>query len=277
MINMNAALRLMRFHRPLPILLILWPTYWGLFLGKAPSLKMIIIFTLGTLLMRAAGCVINDYFDRDLDGHIARTKNRPLAEGSATPRQALGLFICLISLAACLLFFLHPATILLAIIALCLATLYPLAKRITHFPQLVLGLAFNFGLIMAYVQTNGQTSAAMFFWYCFAVIWTLLYDTEYALMDYQDDLKRGIKSTAVFFGHHVFYFLKILTCLLIAMLIAHLILLPQLQISRSFLSLSSILFLIWQWQTIKQSPQTQGLRVFNLHHWLGLAIFLLIL
>ncbi|MCX7123285.1 MAG: UbiA family prenyltransferase, partial [Gammaproteobacteria bacterium] len=149
MIKLNAAFRLMRFHRPLPILLILWPTYWGLFLGKTPSLKICIVFTLGVILMRAAGCIINDYFDRHFDGQITRTQNRPLANGSATPRQALGLFTLLILLAACLLFFLHPITILLAVCALALAMLYPLAKRFTHFPQLVLGLAFNFGLIMA--------------------------------------------------------------------------------------------------------------------------------
>ena len=268
MIKLLAAFRLMRFHRPLPILLILWPTYWGLFLGKTPSLKIFIVFTLGVILMRAAGCVINDYFDRDFDRHIARTKNRPLAEGSATPKQALGLFAALILLAAGLLFFLHPITILLAGCALILAMLYPLAKRFTHFPQCILGLAFNFGLIMAYVQVNAEISWNMWFWYVFAVIWTLLYDTEYALMDYQDDLKTGIKSTAVFFGPQVLTFLSILSGLLISMLLIYAV---------DLLSLGISAFLIWQLYALKKSPYTQGLRIFNLHHWVGLAILIALL
>ncbi len=277
MIKLDAALRLMRFHRPLPILLILWPTFWGLFLGQTPSLSIIIVFSLGVILMRAAGCVINDYFDRDFDGHIARTQQRPLANGSATPKQALQLFIGLITLAACLLFFLHPLTILLAFCALFLTLIYPLAKRFTHFPQIVLGIAFNFGLIMAYVQVNGHASFAMYFWYIFAVLWTLLYDTEYALMDYQDDLKTGIKSTAVFFGPKVLRFLRILSGLLIALLLAHLLMLPQFTVISNLLTLAITLFLIWQLHALSKSPHTLGLRIFNLHHWLGLGVFLLIL
>ncbi len=277
MLKLQAALQLMRWHRPLPILLILWPTYWGLFLGSHPSFKIVLVFTLGVILMRSAGCVINDYFDRNWDGKVARTCHRPLANGGATPRQALGLFIVLILLAACLLWFLHKATVLLAFAALLLTLLYPLAKRVTHFPQLVLGLAFNFGLIMAYIQVNQHMSGAMLFWYVFAVLWTLLYDTEYALMDYPDDLKAGIKSTAVYFGPQVEGFLNCLAGVLILMLVAHQALLHDTTIVHSLCSLAITVFLCWQAYALKKAGPKAGLRIFNLHHWVGLLVFVIIL
>ena len=276
--KVSPYLRLMRFHRPVPILLILWPTYWGLFLGARPSVKMLIVFTVGVVLMRAAGCVMNDYFDRNFDGQVARTKIRPLATKELTPRQALRLAGILFLLAASLLFFLSPQVILLSCVAFALACLYPLAKRFTHFPQFVLGLAFNFGLIMAYVQINGHLTWPAMYWYVFALLWTLIYDTEYAMVDRQDDLSIGIKSTAIFFGRHVVGFIGVLSLGLIGLSILYPILMHQATQLFPWVMLALIsLFLARQYLALRQHREKMSFALFNQHHWLGLLVFLLLM
>lgn len=225
-------IQLMRWHRPIPILLSLWPTYWGLFWGGMPPLKLFIVFTLGVVLMRAAGCVANDIFDQKYDRFVARTIERPLASGAMRNREAWFLLVVLLLLAASLLLFLNPLAQILAIPALILALGYPLAKRFTHFPQLILGLAFNFGMVMAYAAVHDQLTKAIFWLYALALVWTLFYDTIYSLMDYMDDKRLRIKSPATFFDGKVYLFLMFLGLVLI---VATSVLLHHLHLHYAFL------------------------------------------
>ncbi|MBE9548546.1 MAG: 4-hydroxybenzoate octaprenyltransferase [Proteobacteria bacterium] len=209
--------RLMRFDRPIGILLLLWPTLWALWIAGdgQPSLKNLVIFVLGVTLTRAGGCIINDYADRDFDAHVERTRSRPLATGEIKPRQALIGFIIIMLLAFGLVLLTNLLTIKLAFVALALAVSYPFFKRFTHLPQLVLGLAFSWGMIMAFAAEQNQVPTVAWWLLAANLVWTVYYDTLYAMVDRQDDLKIGVKSTAILFGR---YDLLILSLLLLAFL-----------------------------------------------------------
>lgn len=198
----GAYWRLMRFDRPIGTLLLLWPTWWALLLagGGRPSAKNALIFTAGVVLMRAAGCVMNDIADRDFDPHVERTRNRPLASGELRLRQAVGLFLVLMLLAFLLVLMTNPLTVKLALVGAALASTYPFFKRFTHLPQVVLGLAFGWGIPMAFAAETGAVPAIA--WWLLAVntLWSVIYDTQYAMVDRDDDLAVGIKSTAILFG-----------------------------------------------------------------------------
>ena len=195
---------LIRADRPIGIYLLLWPTLWGLWLAGAgqPAWWIVLIFVLGTILMRSAGCAINDYADRDFDGAVERTRKRPLATGAITPKEALAVFMVLSLLAFGLVLLLDTQTILLSFVALALATIYPFTKRYTHLPQIVLGAAFAWGIPMAFSALQGSIPLLAWLLFFAALIWTLMYDTQYAMMDRDDDLKVGIKSTAILFGRY---------------------------------------------------------------------------
>ena len=195
-------IQLMRLHRPIGTFLLLWPTLWALWLaGKGqPNPTIVVIFILGTMVMRAAGCVINDYADRNLDPHVARTKNRPLARGMLTSRQAMVLFTLLICSALVLVLQLNPLTIALSIVAALLAILYPFTKRFTHWPQCILGLAFSMGIPMAYAALTNSIAVEAWILLAANFLWIVAYDTQYAMVDRDDDLLIGIKSTAILFG-----------------------------------------------------------------------------
>ncbi|NKI35229.1 4-hydroxybenzoate octaprenyltransferase [Wenzhouxiangella sp. XN79A] len=197
-------LRLMRFDRPIGIALLLWPTWWALFLagGGRPSVKNLVVFTLGVIVMRAAGCVINDYADRDLDPHVGRTRARPLAAGELTARQALNLFFALMAAAFGLVLLTTPLTVLLAFFGALLAGTYPFFKRFTHLPQIVLGAAFSWAIPMAFAAELGRVPEAAWWLYLINLLWVVVYDTEYAMADREDDLKVGVKSTAILFGRY---------------------------------------------------------------------------
>ena len=199
---MKAYLTLMRLDNPVGTLLLLWPTLTALFMASQgrPTIELMIIFTLGTILMRSAGCVINDIADREFDRHVERTENRPLTTGQIKLRNAQVLFLGLVSCAACLLFFLEPLTQKLAVIGLLLATMYPFAKRYTHLPQVVLGAAFSWGIVMAWAEANGTLKSDAILMFTASLLWIVAYDTQYAMVDRNDDLKIGIKSTAILFG-----------------------------------------------------------------------------
>ena len=195
-------MRLMRFDRPIGTFLLLWPTLWALMLagdGK-PPIGTVIIFTLGVILMRAAGCVINDFADRKIDGHVKRTKDRPLATGVIQPKEALILFAALCITSFLLVLLTNSLTVYLSFGALVLAACYPFMKRHTHLPQMVLGAAFAWAIPMSFAAVTGKVPADAWFIYTIVVIWTLTYDTFYAMADRQDDVKIGVKSTAVLFG-----------------------------------------------------------------------------
>jgi 4-hydroxybenzoate polyprenyltransferase len=195
-------IRLMRIDKPIGTLLLLWPTLWALWLAAEgwPPLHILVIFTIGTFLMRSAGCVINDYADRDFDGHVERTKNRPLATKSVSPREALLLAAGLSLLSFVLILPLDPLVIWLSVPALFLAASYPFTKRFFAIPQAYLGIAFGFGIPMGFAAVVGEVPAVAWLMLLANVFWAVAYDTEYAMVDRPDDLKIGIKTSAITFG-----------------------------------------------------------------------------
>ncbi|MCP4288183.1 MAG: 4-hydroxybenzoate octaprenyltransferase [Gammaproteobacteria bacterium] len=195
---------LIRLNRPIGILLLLWPSLWALWMAGAgqPRWDVVLIFVLGVALMRSAGCAINDYADRDIDGKVARTRHRPLAVGLISPKEALAVFAVLSLIAFGLVLLLDWKTTAMSLVAVILAALYPFMKRYTHLPQLVLGMAFGWAVPMAFVALTNGVSDAGWLLYIAAIVWALIYDTEYAMVDREDDIKIGVKSTAILFGKH---------------------------------------------------------------------------
>lgn len=202
--KLQAAWQLMRADKPIGTYLLLWPTLWALWLAAegVPDWNLILIFSLGVWLTRSAGCVINDFADRKVDGHVKRTAARPLPAGRISSKEAIALFIGLMLLAFILVLFTNTAAVMLSPIALLLAFTYPFMKRYTHFPQVVLGMAFGWGIPMAFAATLGEVTLVGWLVYLAKILWTVAYDTQYAMVDRDDDLKIGIKSTAVFFGDY---------------------------------------------------------------------------
>lgn len=200
----NPWVRLMRLDKPIGIYLLIWPTYWALWVasGGQPSLKNFLIFTAGVLVMRAAGCVINDYADRHVDGDVARTQHRPIPAGEIAPKQALNLFLVLLTIALILVLQTNSLTILLAIIGALLAAIYPFLKRLTHLPQLGLGIAWAWVVPMAFAAEQQALPAGLWLVSIAIVLWTIAFDTYYAMVDREDDIKIGVKSTAILFGKH---------------------------------------------------------------------------
>ena len=192
----------MRLDRPIGTYLLLWPTYWALWFaaGGIPSLKTLVIFTFGVVVMRAAGCVINDYADRNVDGSVERTKHRPLPSGEIEPRRALLLFGFLLSIALVLVLATNTMTIMLSVGGLALAATYPFLKRITHLPQVGLGAAWAWAVPMAFAAEIQSLPAALWLVFAAVILWTMAFDTYYAMVDREDDLQIGIKSTAILFG-----------------------------------------------------------------------------
>ncbi len=195
-------LQLMRLDRPVGTLLLLWPTLWALWIAGegSPSPTIVAIFVLGVIVMRAAGCVINDYADRHFDGRVSRTRDRPLATGALKTRDALILFGSLMLIALALLLFLNWLTFQLAFAGAALAIVYPFTKRVTFVPQLFLGAAFAWAVPMAFAAQTGTLPAVLWLVYIATLVWTIAYDTQYAMVDRRDDLLVGIKSTAILFG-----------------------------------------------------------------------------
>ena len=212
---------LIRLNRPIGILLLLWPSLWALWIagGGAPRWGVVLIFILGVTLMRSAGCAINDYADRHFDGKVARTRLRPLAIGLVTPQEAIAVFVVLSLAAFALVLLLDWKTITMSFVAVTLAALYPFMKRFTHLPQLVLGMAFGWAVPMAFVALTGTVSEAGWLLYVATIIWALIYDTEYAMVDRDDDLKIGVKSTAILFGEHDRLMIGVLQLTMLALLI----------------------------------------------------------
>ncbi len=195
-------LRLMRFDKPIGTLLLLWPTLWALWFaaGGVPDIKNLLIFIPGVILMRAAGCVINDVADRRVDGHVTRTQSRPLPRGAVRAKEALFVFLLLCLAAFGLVLLTNPLTIKLAFVGVALAACYPFMKRFTHLPQLVLGAAFAWSIPMAFSAQTNQLPTELWALYAAVILWTVAYDTFYAMVDREDDLKIGVKSTAILFG-----------------------------------------------------------------------------
>ncbi len=201
-IKMRAYFQLMRLDRPIGSLLLLWPTLWALFLAAKgfPQWEVLIVFIVGVFLMRSAGCVINDYADRNFDGHVKRTQNRPIPSGLVSGKEALVLFAILGLLSFFLVLTMNSLTIQLSFVGIVLAFIYPFMKRFTHLPQLFLGLAFSWAIPMAWAAQADALPPPVWLLFVINALWTIAYDTQYAMVDRDDDLKIGIKSTAILFG-----------------------------------------------------------------------------
>ena len=272
---MNAYIRLMRLDKPIGSLLLLWPTYWALFLSADgwPDLDLLIIFTLGVFIMRTAGCVINDFADRKIDKYIVRTQGRPLVTGEISLNSALVVFGLLLLAALGLVLQTNILTIKLSLIALALATLYPFTKRWTNLPQLVLGAAFGMSVPMAFSAQTGVIPLSAWLVFMATLVWTLIYDTFYAMADREEDLKIGVKSTAILFAKYDQIIITLLQILLIFIFIL---------IGNSFnlgliydFSLVIIsLFMIYHQFLLKKRQKEEYFKAFLNNNFIGMIAFL---
>jgi 4-hydroxybenzoate polyprenyltransferase len=266
--------RLMRLHRPIGIWLLLWPTLWALWIASAgrPDEKVFLILVLGTIVVRSAGCVINDFADRKIDPHVARTADRPLATGEVAPAEALLLFGALMLIGLGLVLSLNRLTVSFAVAGAVLTVLYPFTKRFLSTPQFVLGVAFSWGVPMAFAATVGDVPRVGWLLFLATVIWVVVYDTQYAMTDRPDDVKIGVRSTAILFGELDRAFIAGLQALLLASLVL---------VGRSagmgpwyYGGLAAAgLFCLYQVYLIKERDVVQSFRAFLNNAWLGAAVF----
>ncbi len=269
---------LMRLNKPIGIYLLLWPTLWALMIAGegSPDKKVLLIFIAGVVLMRSAGCVINDYFDRDFDRHVSRTSNRPLTSGRVSTLEAKLLFAALCLVALLLVLQLNRLTIMLSVVGALLAMVYPYMKRVTHLPQVVLGAAFGWAVPMAFAAQTGTVPQLAWLMFTTTVLWTTAYDTMYAMVDRQDDIALGLKSTAILFGDADRAVigglqLSVLACLVMI----------GLQAELGLYYYGGVLFAAglaaWQQQLIRNRDRDGCFKAFLNNHWFGLVIFLGIL
>lgn len=271
-------LKLMRLDKPIGTLLLLWPTYWALWLASDgfPQWHFLLVFTAGVFVMRSAGCVINDFADRKVDGQVKRTKDRPLAAGLVSAKEAIELFILLIALALLLVLTLNDQTILLSFVALFLAFCYPFMKRYTHLPQVVLGAAFSWSIPMAYMAVGHSVPIEAWLLYGANLCWTVAYDTMYGMVDRDDDIKIGVKSTAILFGRADKLIIALLqgVTLLIVSYLLWLQQVPTLMITLQAVVVTG-LFLYQQW-LIKDRVRENCFSAFLNNNYVGFVIFVVI-
>ncbi len=274
---MNAIphyLALMRFEKPVGWFLLLWPTLWALWIcyqGNPPS-EYVWIFTVAVIVMRSAGCVINDYADRDIDPHVERTQARPLASGALTANQALGLFVILGLIAIVLLLQLPMRVWPWAIPAAGLTIIYPFMKRFIQAPQLVLSLAFSFGIPMVYVTAAQPFDAVFWMLFVANLLWVLAFDTAYAMSDREDDLKIGVKSSAIFFGRFDVFIIAFLQLAFVGL---WLVIKHRLELHSSFhLAILIVVGLfVWQWSLIKDRERGPCFQAFVNNAWVGAVLW----
>jgi 4-hydroxybenzoate polyprenyltransferase len=265
---------LTRMHKPIGIFLLLWPTLWALWVAAEgfPDWYVLIVFVVGVFLMRSAGCVINDYADRNFDPLISRTRERPIAAGRVKPREALILFAILCLLAFALVLTLNPLTIKLSVIGVVLAAVYPFMKRYTHLPQVVLGMAFGWAIPMGFAAQMGAIPKVAWLMYVVNVVWSMVYDTMYAMADREDDHKAGVKSTAILFGDAD----RVIIALLQGMMLLGLVLLgQQLELGAAYyLGITVATGLgLYQQYLIRDRQPARCFAAFLNNNWLGAAIF----
>lgn len=269
---------LMRWDKPIGILLLLWPTLWALWLASAgrPDSSLLFIFVAGVILMRSAGCVLNDIADRKVDGHVERTRQRPLAKGNIMVKEALVLALSLCTLAFLLVLYCNRLTIQLAFVGVILPILYPLMKRFTHLPQLGLGVAFSWGIPMAFAATNASLTLGTWFLFLTATLWPVIYDTMYAMVDREDDVKIGVKSTAILFNTMDRLVIGLLQVLFVVMLIIVGLMFNLTSAYYACLVAVSGLFIYQQW-LIKTRDPKRCFHAFLNNNVVGFFIFLGIL
>lgn len=265
---------LMRFHRPIGILLLLWPTLWALWIAGAgnPDPQVFTVFVIGVVLMRAAGCTMNDYADRKFDPHVERTRDRPIAAGRVRPREALALAAVVSLIAFALVLTLNTLTILMSLVGAALAASYPFMKRWTWLPQPYLGAAFGWAIPMAFAAQTGSVPAIAWVLFIVNVLWATVYDTEYAMVDRDDDIKVGIKSTAILFGDND----RVIIGVLQATVVFGLYLVGQRAGLGEWywysLVFGSVLF-VYQQVLIRKRKPAKCFRAFLNNNWFGLAVF----
>jgi 4-hydroxybenzoate polyprenyltransferase len=266
---------LVRLHRPIGILLLLWPTMWALWLAGEgqPPWGIVLVFMSGVALMRSAGCAINDYADRDFDGCVERTKTRPIAMGLVSPKEAIGVFVALSLVAATLLLFLNWPTRFLSLVALVLAAVYPFMKRYTHLPQVMLGAAFGWAIPMVFMALNETIAPLAWVLFVATLIWALIYDTQYAMVDRDDDLKIGVKSTAILFGRHDNLIVSLLQLLMLALLAVVGMMAGLGWVYYLGLTVGATLFAYQQWLTHERQPKPCFDAFLN-NNLFGMVIFL---
>ena len=266
--------RLMRIDKPIGTLLLLWPTLWALWFAADgwPPLYLLAIFVLGTFLMRSAGCVINDYADRNIDGHVERTRNRPLATGMVSTREALLLALGLSVLAFLLLLPLNGLVIWLSVPALFLAASYPFTKRFLAIPQAYLGIAFGFGIPMGFAAILGEVPAIAWLMLLANVFWAIAYDTEYAMVDRPDDIKIGVKSSALTFGR--FDVIAVMLCYAITLGLLALVGVMAERGAAWFVGLLvAAVIARYHYTLIRARERGACFKAFRHNNWLGAAVF----
>ncbi len=264
----------MRLHKPIGILLLLWPTLWALWIAGqgSPNPLVLVVFVAGVVLMRSAGCVINDYADRDFDPHVARTRERPIAAGRVSGKEALLLFAGLCLLALGLVLLLNRLTVWLSLVALFLAATYPFMKRYTHWPQVYLGAAFGWAIPMAFAAQTGELPREAWLLFLANVLWATAYDTMYAMADREEDLKIGVKSTAILFGEAdraIIALVQVL--LLLALVFAGNA--AGLGVYFYFGLLLAASLALYQQYLIRERQPQACLRAFLNNNWFGAAVF----
>ncbi|EJG2204645.1 TPA: 4-hydroxybenzoate octaprenyltransferase [Morganella morganii] len=271
----QAYSRLMRTDRPIGSLLLLWPTYWALWIAArgVPDWHILIIFTIGVFSMRAAGCVINDFADRKFDGSVERTKNRPLPRGDVTEKEAKILFAVLVLVSFGLVLTLNTMTIWLSVAGLALAWVYPFVKRVSHLPQVVLGAAFGWSIPMAFAAVSESLPAECWLLFAVNIIWSVVYDTQYAMVDRNDDLKIGVKSTAILFGRFDKMIIGILQLVMILMLLWIGLMVNLSGIFYWSLLLAGALFVYQQW-LMADRERDPCFQAFMNNNYVGFILFL---
>lgn len=275
MSKLQAYSRLMRIDKPIGTLLLMWPTLWALWLANmaVPPISVLVVFVLGVIVMRAAGCVINDYADRKVDGHVQRTQNRPLPSGAVSSKEAKYLFVGLALVAFVLVLTMNLMTILLSVVGLALAWVYPFMKRYTHLPQVVLGAAFGWAIPMAWAAVSESLPFVCWLVFIANICWTVAYDTQYAMVDRDDDVKIGVKSTAILFGRFdklIIGLLQLATLILMAWVGL------LLQLNGAFywsLLLAAALF-VHQQRLIAQRERQPCFQAFLNNNYVGLVLFI---
>lgn len=274
--RLQAYYYLCRFDKPIGTELVLWPTMWALWVAAKgiPDFKTLFVMFLGVVFMRAAGCAINDFADRKVDGHVARTKQRPLATGVIQPIEAIMVFLALVAASACLLFFLPIATFYCSFGALILAFIYPFMKRYTHLPQVFLGAAFSWAIPMAFTAMGRPLDLTCWLLYFGNLAWTVAYDTQYAITDREYDLKIGVKSTAILFGNYdiqIIGLLQFISLLLIG---------SALYLQHIFIPFGMVALLVVAGDFVYQVYKTKDREpqicfwAFRHNRWVGMIIFL---
>ena len=270
----GAYARLMRVHRPIGAFLLLWPTLWALWLAcdGHPSPKLFVVFVAGVFVMRAAGCIINDYADRGFDLHVARTRERPLAAGEVSVAEVLVLFVLLCLMALGLVLALNILSLELAVVGLALAVSYPFMKRYTYLPQPYLGLAFGWGIPMAYAAATDKVPPEAWLIFIANILWSTVYDTMYAMVDRRDDLKIGVKSTAILFGDMDRTIIGVLQGLLLLNLV---LVGTRLELSAAYyVGLAfALVFALYEQYLIRKRVPEKCFQAFLNNNWFGAAVF----